>query len=132
VPVGLGRRKYGGLRRPSPSSFNFLVIRILIAIIVPVMMLIVPMVVIIPVAFGMPTSAVGIPPAMARIPARFSRLLKFMAGVLGPLALVASMFDGFVQIVVRPGHPSLTIVGPDLRCRNKRHQSSECNACKPK
>ncbi len=80
-------------------------------------------IIIIPIAVCMPTMPVFIPPSMLYPPAALPRLVQFMAPVLGLLALVSVMLDGFVQLVVHARDASLTIVviGAQVRCAGK-HQ----------
>ncbi len=80
-------------------------------------------IIIIPIAVGVPTMPVFIPPAMLDLPAALPRFVQFTAPVLGLLALVSMMLDGFVQLVVHARDASLTIVVIGAQARRPgKHQ----------
>ena len=75
-------------------------------------------VVIIPIPIRVPTTAVFIPPSVTAFPALFAGFRQFVSPMVGLLAEVAVMLDGFVKIMVGPCHVSSATVnvGAQLRC----------------
>lgn len=76
------------------------------------------MVVVIPIAIRAPAMSVLIPPSVIAVPAALPRRSKLATPVFGLSALVAVMFDRFVQFVIGFRNPSLAIVviGAQLQC----------------
>lgn len=68
------------------------------------------MIVVVPIPLGPPAMAIFIPPAVIRPPAPLALFAQFVTRIVGLRALVSIVFDGFVQPVVGPRNPALTIV----------------------
>jgi hypothetical protein len=67
-------------------------------------------IVVIPIAIGVPAVSVLVPPAMRAAPAIFASFVQIVTGTVGLAAVPAVMLDGFVELVVRAGDATLTIV----------------------
>jgi hypothetical protein len=67
-------------------------------------------IVVIPIAIVVPAVSVLVPPTMRMSPAILASLVQFMARMVGLAAVPAMMLDGFMQLVVRAGDATLTIV----------------------
>jgi hypothetical protein len=67
-------------------------------------------VVIVPILVGVPAVGIFIPPFVFVFPAPLPRLVQLKAPMLGLLALVSAVLNGFVQPVVRARDATLTIV----------------------
>jgi hypothetical protein len=68
------------------------------------------MIVVVPIPLGPPAMAIFIPPAVIRPPTPLALFVQFVARIVGLRALVSIMFDGFVQPVIGPRNPALTVV----------------------
>jgi hypothetical protein len=86
------------------------------------------MVVVIPIAIRVPAMSVFIPPPMIPVPAALPHCSQLATPLFGLSALVAVMFDRFVQFVIGFRNPSLAIVviGPQLRCARKHQKAGQC------
>jgi len=82
-------------------------------------------IVVIPIAVVMPTMSVFIPPFVVSFPAAFPFFVQFMAPMLGLVALVSVMLNGFVQFVVHMRDATLAIgvVGVQTRCTSERQKT---------
>jgi hypothetical protein len=84
-------------------------------------------IVIIPIPLGVPAVVIFTPPTMAVVPAMLTGFAQFVTPVVCLLALVAMMFDCFVQVVVGFGNAALAIVvgGAQTRQIRKHEKGSQ-------
>lgn len=102
---------------------------IVIGLVIAVAVAVVPVVVIVPVSIRMPAFLIWIPPSVIRVPASLADLPKLVTRVLGLLAFVTMIFDGFVEIVIRPGDTMLAIIRTDLLCSREHQKPGQQCGC---
>ena len=84
-------------------------------------------VMIIPVMVIMPVVGIFVPPAVIVIPTPLASMVQFVAPMFGLLAVHTVMLDGFVQLVIGMGNPSLAIViiRTNLGSASQKQESSQ-------
>jgi hypothetical protein len=85
-------------------------------------------VMIVPIAIGVPAVAVFIPPFVEPAPASLPDLMQTVARTVRLLAVLAMMFNGFVELVIGLGRAMLAIVaiGKTAWSCSSKQESAQC------